>query len=245
MSASEPDPSLPCGTGGRRDASAPAAISTRRISSRSPASSRRFASWFIRTLPTILRIMRRVWPIARVPFTGLTFVTRYDDVQEVLAQDEAFPVPFGKKVQELNDGPNFVLGMPAGPEYWLISAPGHANLPPRRYCGHRHPDGRAHGKEIVDDSNGRLDAIEGLITLVATRICEDYYGIRLQPEQRVPFSQWTFAMSMYMFADPFDDPRLKPQALAGGRAVRASRRCVDRRRPGRAGGRRYRAAPAA
>ncbi len=178
------------------------------------------ASWVIRNLPTILRIMRRVWPIARVPFTGLTFVTRYDDVQEVLAKDEAFPVPFGKKVQELNDGPNFVLGMPAGPEYWLYQRQVMQTFRRDDIATIVTPMAERLAREIVDDSNGRLDAIEGLITLVSTRICEDYYGIRLPPEQRVPFSQWTFAMSMYMFADPFDDPRLKPQALAGGRAVR-------------------------
>ncbi len=179
------------------------------------------ASWLLANLPTVLRLMRRFWPIARIPFTGLTFVTRYDDVQEVLANDKAFPVPFGEKVKELNDGPNFVLGMESGPDYWLYQRQVMRAFRREDIAEIVTPMAERYSREIVDGSNGKLDAIEGLITLVPTRICEDYYGIVLRPEQRVPFSQWTFAMSMYMFADPFNDPKLKPPALAGGKAVRA------------------------
>jgi len=179
------------------------------------------ASWLLANLPTVLRLMRRFRPIIRIPFTGLTFVTRYDDVQEVLANDEAFPVPFGDKVKELNDGPNFVLGMESGPDYWLYQRQVMRAFRREDIADIIAPMAESLSREIVDGSDGRLDAVEGLITLVPTRICEDYYGIVLRPEQRVPFSQWTFAMSMYMFADPFNDPKLKPPALAGGKAVRA------------------------
>jgi cytochrome P450 len=180
-----------------------------------------FTSWLLSNLPVVLRLMRRFWPIAPIPFAGLTFVTRYDDVQEVLANDKAFPVPFGDKVKELNDGPNFVLGMESGPDYWLYQRQVMRAFRREDIADIVTPMAESYSREIVEGSNGRLDAIEGLITLVPTRISEDYYGIVLRPEQRVPFSQWTFAMSMYMFADPFNDPKLKPPALAGGRAVRA------------------------
>lgn len=179
------------------------------------------AHWFLSHIPTVLRLMRRFWPIARVPLIGLTFVTRYDDVQEVLANDRAFPVPFGEKVKELNGGPNFVLGMEDGPDYWRIQKAVMQVFRREDIAAIVTPMAARQATAIVAAAGGRLDAIEGLITRVPTLICEDYYGITLQPEQRVPFSQWTFAMSMYMFADPFNDPKLRAPAVAGAAGVRA------------------------
>ena len=129
--------------------------------------------------------------------------------------------PFGDKVKELNGGPNFVLGMEESPEYRAIQKQVMRAFRREDIAEIVAPMAAALASEIVTRAEGRLDAIEGLITLVATRICEDYYGIVLQPEQRVPFSQWTFAMSMYMFADPFDDPRARPPAVAGAEGLRA------------------------
>ena len=186
-----------------------------------PGFKAKLTHWFLSNLPIFLRLMRRFWPIARLPFIGLTFVTRYDDVQEVLGADKAFPVPFGDKVKELNGGPNFVLGMEESPEYRAIQKQVMRAFRREDIAEIVAPMAAALASEIVTRAEGRLDAIEGLITLVATRICEDYYGIVLEPEQRVPFSQWTFAMSMYMFADPFDDPRARPPAVAGAEGLRA------------------------
>lgn len=65
-----------------------------------------------------LAILRNVCPIAR--FKGWALITRFDDVQEVLGLDDVFPVPFGKKVELLDDGPNFLLGMRDSEEYRRI-----------------------------------------------------------------------------------------------------------------------------
>ncbi|MCB1488104.1 MAG: cytochrome P450 [Bauldia sp.] len=186
-----------------------------------PGTKAKITSWFLANLPVFLRLMRRFWPIARLPGTGLTFITRYDDVQEVLGADEAFPVLFGDKVKELNGGPNFVLGMAESPEYRAIQRQVMRAFRREDIAAIVTPMAARLATGIVEAADGRLDAIEDLITLVPTRICEDYYGIVLEPEQRVPFSQWTFAMSMYMFADPFDDPRARPPAVAGAEALRA------------------------
>src|SRR5262245_17858734 len=63
----------------------------------------------------IYGLLRDFWPVPT--WRGWAMVTRYDDVQEVLQQDKVFEVPFGPNVELLNDGPNFLLGMPDSSEY--------------------------------------------------------------------------------------------------------------------------------
>ena len=62
-------------------------------------------------------LLRRYWPIARVPFTRWAMVTRFEHVREVLAQEQVFQVPFDRRMMELMAGPKFVLAMQDGPEY--------------------------------------------------------------------------------------------------------------------------------
>ena len=45
---------------------------------------------------------------------GWAFISRYDDVVDVLKRQDVFAVPFGAKIETLNDGPNFLLG-PSAP----------------------------------------------------------------------------------------------------------------------------------
>ena len=62
-------------------------------------------------------LLRRFWPIARVPFTRWAIVTRFEDVQEVLATEQVFRVPFGPRMMQLMPGPKFVLAMDDSDEY--------------------------------------------------------------------------------------------------------------------------------
>src|SRR3954463_13571128 len=56
-------------------------------------------------------VFRWAAPICRIPGLGW-FITRCDDVREVLSRDAAFGVPWGGKMMELTGDRNFVLGMP-------------------------------------------------------------------------------------------------------------------------------------
>ena len=64
----------------------------------------------------LMRFFRRFWPILRIPFARLVIVFRDEDVREVLAHHEEFPVPWGSKMIALSGKKNFVLGMKEGPD---------------------------------------------------------------------------------------------------------------------------------
>ena len=60
-------------------------------------------------------VLRRVKPILLVKNVAL--VTRFDDVQEVLARDDIFQVTYGPKMRVITGGQDFFLGMQNSPEY--------------------------------------------------------------------------------------------------------------------------------
>jgi cytochrome P450 len=139
-------------------------------------------------------------------------------VQEVLELDEIFPVPFGEKIKILDGGPNFLLGMKADAEYRRIQAQVMHAFRLEDVAKIVAPKSAARSHEIVSHAGGKLDAIQDLITLVPSLICEEYYGIPI-PNKR-EFAQWTIAMSTFMFGDPTDNPAYRRCALAAGANVR-------------------------
>lgn len=181
----------------------------------------RLAQWLVDNPQWLLGLLRRFWPILYVPLLSKwAIVTRWDDVQEVLANDEIFEVPFGPKVIALNGGPNFLLGMKADRTYWryqqqVMQAFRLDDI--KRVVA---PQSWQFASRIIEGANGRLDAIQDLITRVPTLLCENYYGVEIAPAQRVEFAQWTIAMSTYMFGDPNDDPTIERVALAAGNLIR-------------------------
>jgi len=161
-------------------------------------------------------ILRRLKPI--LMFKNWAFVTRYDDVAEVLRNDKAFGVPFGPKIETLNDGPNFLLGMADGPDYRRLRAKVAAAFPQEELTSRIAPICARVAEEIIAGAGGRLDAVQELITRVPTLVCEEYYGVTAP--DRVLFGQWTIAMSTYMFGDPADNPAIARAALAAGDHLR-------------------------
>ena len=164
-----------------------------------------------------LGILRDVCPIVRLK--GWALITRFDDVQEVLGLDDVFPVPFGKKVELLDDGPNFLLGMRESDEYRRIQTDVMRVFAINDIATVVTPEAARLSREIVATSGGSLDAVEGLITPVATRICETYFGVPV-PEE-IAFGQWTIAMSTFMFGDPTNNPAYRRCAVAAGERLRA------------------------
>jgi len=164
----------------------------------------------------IMAFLRRYVPLPL--FKGWGAVMRYEDVAEALQNDSGVAVPFGEKIEVLNDGPNFLLGMKDSPDYrWLHKAttdvfPLSDNA---KYVG---PIALEEAEALLEQGRGRIDVIGDLITLVPTRICERYYGVSVPDE--FAFGQWTIAMSSFMFGDPTDNPVLREMALAAGERVR-------------------------
>ena len=166
----------------------------------------------------LLAPLRRFFPIARIPFAKVVGVARYDDVQEVLKRDDVFRVPFAQHVMDLSDGHNFLLGMEANQE--------HCRMQRGIMEVFRHEDIAAIvtplsaklSEEILDSSDGELDAIEGLISLVPTRIIEEYFGVRVtdtnSDQDRRDFAHWMIAMNTFTFGNPDNNPRYRAAALA-------------------------------
>src|SRR5262249_58586584 len=137
----------------------------------------------------------------------------YDGVQDVLRHDDVFRVPFGPKVSRLNGGPNFLLGMQAGDDYWRYQAQVMQAFRRDDAAKIVAPLAAQLSQAIVSSSPGGLDAIEGLITRVPILICEAYYGVPIP--NKVAFGHWTIAMSTYAFGDPGDNPNFRRAAEAG------------------------------
>jgi cytochrome P450 len=133
-------------------------------------------------------LLRDFLPIPHLPFTNWWMVTRYDDVQEVLGQDDIFPVPFGPKVMELNGGPNFLLGMSANNDYWRYHRQVMQAFRLDDVTDIVAPKSFEFANAIIEESSGRLDAVQDLITRVPTMLCQVYYGIAIgAPEQMLAF----------------------------------------------------------
>ena len=164
----------------------------------------------------LFRIIRRLAPV--LIYKNWALLSRYGDVVAALDHDMIVAVPFGPKVEALNDGPNFLLGMANDPEYQWLHKATLAVFPFTDNPAIVAPLALRHATAIIDASGGKLDAVQNLITLVPTRICEDYYGLTIPDE--VAFGKWTIAMSTYMFGDPGNNPRTARCALAAGAMVR-------------------------
>jgi cytochrome P450 len=179
----------------------------------------RLGQWFVDNPEWAFRLFRRFWPIPHVPFTKWWMITRFDHVQEVLAHDKIFEVPFGPKVMELNGGPNFLLGMTADADYWRYQKQVMEAFRLDDVERIVAPQSRNFAEQIISRSAGRLDAVQDFIARVPTLLCESYYGVAIADDIKTEFAQWTLAMSTYMFADPTDRPAYRRAALAGGKQV--------------------------
>lgn len=170
--------------------------------------------------PRWIFVLLRLWPRAGFPVFGWLIVTRFAEVQEVLSRPRAFQVPYGDKTKELNGGPNFLLGLDGGKEYdayrvLVMKAFRREDVPSLVT-----PAAARRARDLLLRSGGKIDAVEGLLTRVATFLCEDYYGLRI-PDP-VEFGHWTIAMSTHIFVDAATVvPAHRRAAEAAARSVRA------------------------
>src|SRR4051812_2359916 len=186
-----------------------------------------------------LGVLRTLFPIVRAPafrslFAGIPvpwppfwrFVTRYEDVVEVLTHHEVFHVPWVEETKLLNDGKpggtNFILGLDGDEEY-------HRQLKLVMEFFKRQdvanivvPGARHAAEQILGNCGGTVDAIQDLITEVPLRICEQYYGLLIpRGEIRKQFTLATIAMSGYLFGPPFARTAMHDTGLAGAQVARA------------------------
>lgn len=181
----------------------------------------RLSARFLDNPQWLFCFFRRFWPNPHVPFTKWWFVSRFDDVQDVLTRDEVFETPFGARVAELPSMPNFLLGLPRGKQYWDYNKLTARIFPINEVPQTVTPMMAREAHAIVHEAAGSLDAVETLITKLAVLACEQFYGLPIEAGKRVEFAHWTLAISTYLFADPNDTPALRDLAEAGSQRLRA------------------------
>ncbi len=166
-------------------------------------------------------LLRRCKPIVDLP--GMTLVLRDEDVREVLAHDREFPVPFGVRMKRVTGQENFVLGMENDADYQcryqqLVKAFKRDDV-----ATHVVPIAARISEQILQGRQ-QLDAMRELLWTVPVRLCEEYFGIRVDNPQL--FAEWSMALSGYLFSpgEPSkqDEALMQQASLAFRKLLRAS-----------------------
>jgi cytochrome P450 len=159
--------------------------------------------------------LRRFWPIAWLP-PHWYLVMRDEDVREVLAHDAEFPVSWGAKMKEVTGQENFVLGMKRDDQYRTHYGHLAKAFPLKEACESVPPLAFDASTDILGDKK-EIDAVRELMWGVPARLCETYYGIRI--DNHLLLAEWTIAMSSYLFGLPKEGMDGVPPADDVGRVV--------------------------
>lgn len=163
----------------------------------------------------IFAILRRIQPILLIKNYAL--VTRFEDVEEVLARDEVFQVTYGQKMKVVTGGQNFFLGMQNSPEYTrdvshMRSVVRREDIPDRIA-----PFVQKTASDLVAAAGGQLDVVT-LSKAVPSRWIADYFGCPPPSEQQL--EDWASAIFQYLFADLNNDPKVAQAATQAASEVR-------------------------
>lgn len=175
----------------------------------------RIQAWVFANLNLVTAILRWVKPI--VVFQGNALVTRFDDVQEVLARDWVFQVPYEKKMIAVTASNNFFLGMQNTPEYTrdvsnMRMAVRRTDIPERVA-----PFVERTSEAILAAAHGHIDIVQELTRVVPTRLIGEYFGTPGWDERA--FTDAATVMFQYLFFP--DDPAVEKAALAAAAQTRA------------------------
>jgi len=176
----------------------------------------------------LFAVLRKVKPILIVKNVAL--VTRFEDVQEVLARDDIYQVTYGPKMRVITGGQDFFLGMQNSPEYERDTA--HMRTVVRR----QDMAGIAAfiektAREIVQTSDGSLDLVSKLSKIVPARWIADYFGC--VPPSDKQLADWGTIIFQYLFTDLNNDPEVGRAAQAAAVDARAwLDQCIAQRKMG-------------
>lgn len=151
-------------------------------------------------LPTILLNKKFITAYEN---NATALVMAYEDVLEIVNQDEIFETVYAPKMNLLTRGDNFFLGMQNSPDY-------SNNEADMRLAVNRDdipkiimPFVRKEVNQIMDDSGGKLDIPQELMLPVLARMVGTYFGSPGTSEQDL--IRWTHQMFHYIFFDFFND----------------------------------------
>ena len=168
-------------------------------------------------LRPIFTFLRRLCPILVLGKRAI--VTRHPDVIEVLTRDTDFTIA---EVNEARfneiDGP-FILGMDRSPQYDTESATLREAVRPedleriRRLVRQSAADLAAAARP-----SGKIDVVNGLARVVATRIVGSYFGIPARDEPTM--MGWMRDIFHDLFANPGSDANVHANAVRSGEELR-------------------------
>jgi len=162
----------------------------------------------------VFALLRNIKPVLVVK--NFALVTRFNDVQEVLARDDVFQVTYGKKMEAVTGGPNFFLGMQNSPEYERDTA--HMRTVIRRDdIGQITTFVGKTAEELVTAAGGKIDVVQ-LSRTVPVRWVASYFGC--PPQSETDLADWATVIFQYLFADLDNDPVLDAAALDAAAKVR-------------------------
>ena len=159
--------------------------------------------------------LRRLLPI--LVYDKFCFVTRFDDVQEVLARDDIFLVTYGDKMREITAGGRFFLGMQNSPEY-LRDVSNMRLMAAREDIPNLvKPLVVDLSESIVAKSGGRIDIVSELTQIVPTRLVATYFGTPTSNESEL--IRWATQMFQYLFV-PNNPPEFVAETLESAASAR-------------------------
>ncbi|MDP1559297.1 MAG: cytochrome P450 [Nitrosomonas sp.] len=170
--------------------------------------------WAFNHLDLIFSILRWIKPT--VVFKGKAFVTRFDDVTEVLDRDWVFQVPYAEKMSKVTNGSDFFLGMQDTEQYTR-------DVSNMRLAARREdiseivtPFVNNTCMDILAASSGKMDVVQELTRVVPTRLLGRYFGTPGWNEAE--FTDAATSMFEYLFYP--DNPEVEEKALVAAEKTR-------------------------
>lgn len=169
----------------------------------------------------LFALLRKVKPILIVKEFAL--VTRFADVQEVLARDDVFQVTYSEKMRVITGGNDFFLGMQDSPAYTRDVAHMRSVIRREDIPGRVVPFVSKQAADLVNASGKELDVVKQLSQAVPARWVGDYFGC--PPTSEAELAQWGSAIFQFLFTDLNNDPAV---GAAAREAAAATRDWLDR-----------------
>ncbi len=165
---------------------------------------------FRKSIQPIYAIGRAFFPV--MTLAGIYHITRDAQVRDVLSRPDTFCVPFGPEMAELAGGSTFALGVD-GPEHDKQNALLRSIINPAKDMKTIADLTRLFASALLENSHGRIDAINDLIKRTVSEVCIAYFGFVVDDSDA--FADWTISASALLFGDPTGDPKVRTLALNG------------------------------
>lgn len=155
----------------------------------------RIKKWATDNTAFIFSILRVIKP--NLVLKEFALITRFSDVQEALSRPDALAVTYAEKMDVITDGSNFFLGMNNTPTYTRDVS--NMRLVVRRNDVDEiiSPLIEKWATELVQASNGTIDIVPELTSIVPCKLTAEYMGITGSSQQEL--FEWTSNMFQYLF----------------------------------------------